>query len=96
MKNYVKNNSCPLNIGLIKKIMEQKSISKKMLCQECNISTSTLNRILRGITKPRISTLYNLSKFLNVSCEKLIDKSYRKMVWQKFMTRSQAKSKLLD
>ena len=56
----------------ILKHRKEKSWSVEDLAQKAGLSKSSLNYIERGITDPKLSSLFNIAKALNLSLTDLI------------------------
>ena len=71
VKNH-KYNSNIKNVGSkLKEIRQQKLISQEQLANMCDIEISQISRIERGVINTSVTTLYSISKVLNVDISEL-------------------------
>jgi transcriptional regulator with XRE-family HTH domain len=70
----VKNKALIKAVGKrIKELRQEKGFSQEELAYEADVPLSQIGRIERGETNPTISTLYVISKALNIKLMTLLD-----------------------
>jgi len=57
----------------IRELRESKGISQQNLAAVCNFEKANLSRIEAGRTNPTVSTLYKISKALEIKISELVD-----------------------
>ena len=57
----------------LKKIRESKNLSFRKLAQRCDVDYANLNKIEKGMINISMSTIYEISKGLNVQPKDLFD-----------------------
>lgn len=63
-------------------VLKEKEITQRELAEKININETALSRYVNGSRKPRMDTLVNIARALNVSVEYLTGKEEREIEFQ--------------
>ncbi len=65
-------------VGLnIKNCRERKHMTQEELAAKSQLSINVISRLERGVTNPRLSTIYKMSLILDASVSDLLDSTYK-------------------
>ena len=67
----IKDNGNRINKDLILNYLSEHNLSKKELCEKCNITLNNLEKLLKNDLSVKISTIYKLCVYTNISSDKL-------------------------
>ncbi len=59
-------------MNILKNYMQQNHLTKKLLAQKCDISLYSLNKLLSGNKKIKITTVIKVAITLNIKIDELI------------------------